>query len=207
MKATRLATDRPSNSRALGRQFLKFLPSVLILLCISCPIANAKTSRFFPENDNETGKLRIAEVIALATRQEILQMGPHLEYLHASGFNDSDFKDGSVAMARVYCCHPSTDAGSAIWFYVPSTQQVKVGDLVVIRMGRKPAKHDAGTVNVAVEVREHQDATDAQCFWDPPDTTKWARVLYCKWMPAEGWALEDKFLHKAWLKSDPAVKP
>ncbi len=208
MEATRFAAKHRENSQEPCRQALKFLPlALLLILCIACPHASAKTSRFFPENKSETGKLRLAEVMALATREEILHMGPNLEYLHASGLKDSDFKDGSVAMARVYCCHPSTDAGSAIWFYVPSTQQVQVGDLVVVRMGRNPAKNDAGMVNVAVEVREHKGDPNSQCSWDPPDTTKWARVLYCKWMPAEGWTLEDKFLHKAWLKSEPAAKP
>ena len=117
MKATRLAGGHPANSQASRRQVLRFLPSALfIILCVACPISHAKNSRFFPEFDNETGKLRLAEVMALATREEILHMGSHLEYLHASGLKDSDFKDGSVATARVICCHASTEAGSAIWF-------------------------------------------------------------------------------------------
>ncbi len=208
MKAIRIAPEHRANSQLSRRRVLKFLPSALfMILCVACPMSNAKTSRLFPENRNETGKLRLAEVMALATREEILHMGLHLEYLYASGLKDSDFRDGSVAMARVYCCHPSTDAGSAIWFYVPSTQQVQVGDLVVVRMGREAAKNDTGMVNVAVEVREHKGTANSQCHWDPPDSTKWARILYCTWMPAEGWTLEKGFTHKGWLKSDQGASP
>src|ERR1700740_2368564 len=31
------------------------------------------------------------------------------EHLLASELQDTDFKDGSLAMGGVYCCHPSTD--------------------------------------------------------------------------------------------------
>jgi hypothetical protein len=136
----------------------------------------------------------------LATREEILKLGEQLQHLRASGIQDSDFRDGSVAMARIYCCHLSTDEGTAIWFYTPPELQVQVGDLVVVRMGRKATKKDGGAVNLAIEVREHKDNTNSQCSWDPPDETKWRRLLYCKWMPAEGWALKKSFLHETWWK-------
>jgi hypothetical protein len=143
----------------------------------------------------------------LATREEILKLGEQLEHLHASGIKDSDFRDGSVAVARIYCCHPSTDAGTAIWFYTPTGLQAQVGDFVVVRMGRKATKKDGGTVNLAVEIREHKDAPNTQCSWEPPDETKWRRLLYCKWMPAEGWTLKKSLLHETWFKpADPNAK-
>jgi hypothetical protein len=168
---------------------------------LACAISSASTSRLYPPSDDEAGGLRLVQVIQLATREEILKLTVQLEHLHASGIQDSDFKDGSVVVARIFCCHPSTDEGTAIWFYVPPDVQVQVGDLVVVRMGRKSTKKDPGTVNVAVEVREHKDTPNSQCSWDPPDNTKWRRLLYCSWMPAEGWTRKKSFLHETWFKS------
>jgi hypothetical protein len=133
----------------------------------------------------------------LGTREEILK-GP--EQLHASGIKDSDLTDGSVAEGRIFCCHPSTDEGTATWFYTPSDLLVHVGDLVVVRMGRKATKRDGGAVNLAVNVREHKDTSNSQCSWEPPDQTKWRRLLYCKWMPTEGWTFKKSFLHETWFK-------
>jgi hypothetical protein len=177
-----------------------------MIICMACTMSSASTSRLYPPSDDETGGLRLVQVIQLATREEILKLGTQLEHLHASGVKDSDFKDGSVAMARIYCCHPSTDEGTAICFYVPPDLHVLVGDLVVVRMGRKATKKDPGTVNVAEEVREHKDNTNSQCSWNPPDDTKWRRLIYCTWMPAEGWTLRKSFLHETWFKAAPGPK-
>ena len=177
-----------------------------LCICMVCVFAGASTSRLYPPSEGETGGLRLVQVIGLYSRDEILKGGEQLEHLRASGLKDSDFKDGSVAMARIYCCHRSTDEGTAIWFYVPPDLQAQMGDLVVVRMGRKAIKKDPGTVNVAVEIREKQDAPNSQCSWDPPDTSKWRRILYCSWMPAEGWTLRKSFLHETWLKPAPDAK-
>ena len=182
------------------------LCAVFCLTFVTVSPVSASTSRLYPPSDDETGGLRLVQVMQLATREEILKLGTQLEHLHASGIKDSDFKDGSLVMARIYCCHPSTDEGTAIWFYVPPDLQVLIGDFVVVRMGRKATKKDPGTVNVAVEVREHKDTPNSQCSWNPPDDTKWRRVLYCAWMPAEGWALKKSFLHETWFKATPAPK-
>jgi len=142
-----------------------------------------------------------------ATREEILKLTTQREHLLASGLQDSDFKDGSLAMGRVYCCHASTDEGTALWFYVPPDAPVQVGDIVVIRMGRESTKKDPGKVNVLLEVRQKKDAPDSRCSWAPPDDKLWRRILYCNWMPAEGWTLK-KGAYKTWLKpaSDATVK-
>jgi hypothetical protein len=147
-----------------------------MIICMACTMSSASTSRLYPPSDDETGGLRLVQDIQLATREEILKLGTQLEHLHASGVKDPDVKDGSVVMARIYCCHPSTDVGTAIWFYVPPGLQVLVGDLVVVQMGRKATKKDPGTVNVAVEVREHKDSLNSQCSWNPPDNTKVAKA-------------------------------
>jgi hypothetical protein len=137
--------------------------------------------------------------VGLATREQILKLGIHLQDLLASGLKDSDLKDGSLAMGRVYCCHPSTEEGTALWFYVPPDVSLKVGDIVTIRMGHKSTKTDPGAVNVAVGVREQQGTPDSKCSWDPPNNLLWRRVLYCTWMPAEGWT-KTKGAWDTWLK-------
>jgi hypothetical protein len=201
LRKIRQTTELPVKSHASRSQLCTFqLLSLLMIVFLGCAICAASTSRLYPPSDDESGGLRFVQVMQLATREEILKLGEQLEHLHASGIRDSDFRDGSVAMARIYCCHPSTDGGTAIWFYTPPDLQVQVGDLVVVRMGRKVTKKDAGKVNLAVEVREHKDTPNSQCSWDPPDETKWRRLLYCKWMPAEGWTLKKSFLHETWFK-------
>jgi hypothetical protein len=189
-----------SNSRASRCPLRKLqLTVLLIMICLACAVSSAGTSRLYPPAKDETGALRLAQVVKIATREEILGLGVNLQYLLASGLNDSDFKDGSLAAGRIYCCHQWTEEGTAMWFYVPPDVPVKLGDIVVIRMGRESTKKDPGTVNVVIEVRQKIDAPDSQCSWDPPDNKMWTRVLYCTWMPAEGWTLK-KGLHKTWLK-------
>jgi hypothetical protein len=189
-----------SNSRASRCQFRKLQLTVLfIMICVACAVATAGTSRLYPPAKDETGALLVAQVRQTATRAEILGLGVNLQHLLASGLKDSDFKDGSLAVGQIICCHKSSDEGTAIWFYVPPDVPVASDDIVVIRMGRESTKQDPGTVNVAIEVREKKDAPDSRCSWDPPNDKLWARILYCTWMPAEGWTLKNG-LHKTWLK-------
>jgi len=54
---------------------------------------------------DEAGALRLTQVIQLASRDEILKLKDNLEHLLASGVKDSDLKDGSVPVGRIYCCH------------------------------------------------------------------------------------------------------
>jgi hypothetical protein len=200
MRKIRIRKKNQSNSRALRCQFRKLqLTVLLMMICLACAVSSAGTSKLYPPTKSQTGALRLAEVVQIATREEILGLGVSLQHLLASGLKDSDFKDGSLATGRVYCCHPSTDEGRAMWFYVPSDAPVKLGDIVVIRMGRESTKKDPGTVNVVIEVRQKQGAPDSQCSWDPPNDKLWGRLLYCTWMPAEGWTLEKGFWN-TWLK-------
>jgi len=176
-----------------------------MMICPTCVVSSAGTSKLYPRSKDEAGALRLAQVVQIATREEILGLGVSLQHLLASGLKDSNFKDGSLATGRVYCCHPSTDEGTAMWFYVPPDAPVKLGDIVVIRMGRESTKKDPGTVNVVIEIRQKKDAPDSQCSWDPPNDKLWRRVLYCSWMPAEGWTLKTGG-HKTWLKRAPDAK-
>jgi hypothetical protein len=197
-----------SHSRVSRRQFRKRQPAVLLMMVfLACAVSNAGTSKLYPPSKDQAGALRLAQVMSTATREEILKLTVQREHLLASGLQDSDFQDGSLAMGRVYCCHPSTEEGTAIWFYVPPNIPVNPGDIVVVRMGREATKKDPGKVNTVVEIRQKKDAPNSRCSWDPPDDKLWRRVLYCDWMPAEGWTLK-KGAWKTWLKpaSDAAVQ-
>jgi hypothetical protein len=194
--------ERQSNSRASCRRFRKPRPAVsLMMICLlACAVSSAGTSKLYPPSKDQAGALRLAQVMTTATREEILKLTVQRELLLASGLQDSDFKDGSLAMGRVYCCHPSTEEGTAMWFYVPPDAPVSVGDIVVVRMGHEATKKDPSSkVNTLVEVREKKDAPNSHCSWDPPKEFLWRRVLYCDWMPAEGWTLK-KGSWNTWLK-------
>ena len=192
-----------SHSQTSRCQFHKRQPAVLFLMiCLACAVSNAETAKLYPPSKGEAGALRLAQIMQTATREEILKLTTQREHLLASGLQDSDFKDGSLAMGRVYCCHPSTDEGTAMWFYVPSDKAVNPGDIVEIRMGRAATKKDPGKVNVLVEIRQKKDAPELHCSWDPPNESLWRRVLYCDWMPTEGWTLK-KGAYNTWLKRSP----
>jgi hypothetical protein len=73
------------------------------------------------------------------------------------------------------------------------------GDFVEVRAGRPSANGDLGWLNTVTRVRQKGGDPSAVCRWIPPDTRFWSRVLYCEWMPAEGW-VEQQGLFKAWFK-------
>jgi len=196
---TRMGRERWHSHLGVRRFWKGQVVLAFMLTCVTWGTAIAGTSRLYPPSDRETGGLRLTQIMGIATRDDILNSGETLQHLLASGLKDSDLKDGSVAMGRIYCCHPATEQGTAIWFYVPPEVQVSLGDLVIVRMGRKATKKDPGLVNTAVEVREKKDTSNSECSWSPQDEKMWTRVLYCTWMPAEGWRLNNG-LHKAWMK-------
>jgi hypothetical protein len=175
------------------------LLALFMTICLATGIASAGTSRLYPPAKDEAGALLLVQVAGVATREQILKMGTATQELLASGLKDSDLIDGSLAIGRVNCCHESTEEGTALFLYVPPNVPLEFGDLVEIRMGRQSTKTDPGAVNTAVRVREKKHDPDSQCLWDPPNNLMWGRILYCKWMPAEGWTLKNG-LHKTWLK-------
>ncbi len=195
-----------SNSRASRCQFPKLPLAVLFMMMfLASAVSSAGTSKLYPPKKDEAGALRLAQVMTTATREDILKLTVQRQHLLDSGLQDSDFQDGSLAMGRVYCCHPSTDEGTAMWFYVPPDAPAQVGDIVVVRMGRESSKKDPGAVNRVIEVREKKGAPNSHCSWDPPKDFLWRRVLYCDWMPAEGWTLK-KGAYNTWLKRAPDAK-
>jgi hypothetical protein len=206
MSNIRIEKKSQSNSRtSLCHIGFLHLATVLILTCLAGGVSNAATSKLYPPSKDQAGALRLSQIMQLATREEILKLTSSRQLLLASGLKDSDFKDGSLAMGRVYCCHQSTEEGTAVWFYVPHDVPVKPGDIVAIRMGHESTKNNPGVVNMAVEVREKEGAPDAKCSWDPPNDRLWRRMLYCTWMPAEGWT-RTKGAWATWLRRDSDAK-
>jgi hypothetical protein len=87
--------------------FCYFLLSFGITSC-------ATVSKVHPPYENETGSLRLAQVLQLAYRQEILNLGVHYKYLLASGLHDSDLQEKSLGAGRVYCCGGPAEEGMAL---------------------------------------------------------------------------------------------
>ena len=77
--------------------FCYFLLSLGITGCTT-------VSKVYPPYKNEAGSLRLVQVMQLASRQEIVNMGVHYKYLLASGLQDSDLQEKSIGAGRVYCC-------------------------------------------------------------------------------------------------------
>lgn len=159
-----------------------------VLLLTSCSTTSRLQASHVPP-----GSDRLAVVAALAPRERILQMSTYQQMLNA-GISDSQIVDGSLAAGQVYCCG-DTDKSTAIWFYVPPTLKVEPRDIVEVQMASSPE-----AVNVALSVREKATATQRRCQWVPPDTSLWMRVLYCDWMPGEGWVEQKSPLYHTWIK-------
>jgi len=181
-----------SNSQASRCRFRKLWPAVLLMMIcfFVCAVSSAGTSKLYPPSKDQAGALRLAQVMTTATREDILKLTTQREHLLASGLQDSDFKDGSLAMGRVFCCHPSLEEGMAIWLYVPPDAPVQVGDIVVVRMGHEATKKDSRSkVNTLFVFLEKKDAPNSLCSWDPLLDFLWRTILYCDWMAVGGWTL------------------
>lgn len=170
------------------------------ILLTSCATNTLRIqSDFLPE-----GSLRVAQVTHVATQKEIVESKALHDALLSSGIKDSEIKDGSVALARVFCCGSPMESEQEMMLYVPPQIGVLKGDIVEVRSGRPPAKGDSGRLNTVMRVRQKSGDGAATCNWVPPDPRLWARVLYCDWMPGEGWT-EQGGINKAWFK--PAASP
>src|SRR5260370_42367862 len=107
------------NSQA-SRCLLRKLRSaaMLMMICLFvCAVSSAGTSKLYPPSKDQAGALRLAQVMTTATREDILKLTTQREHLLASGLQDSVFKHGSLAIGRVFFCHPSLEEEMAICFY------------------------------------------------------------------------------------------
>ena len=182
----------------------KIFISLLLILqayLVSCAASGGSRIHavFVPSGSN-----RLAQVVHFATREQILSWEVIVLSLEASGITKADIQDKSLAEGRVECCRGPNETSTAIFFYVPKGLTVELGDLVEIRSGGDFKHGEVGApVNVVTRVREKYSDKQKQCHWDPPDDLKllWTRILYCEWMPQEGWVLnKHTFATKYWIK-------
>lgn len=185
----------------MRRQLAGAVALVAVLLVGLIPgSADAEVnSRLLPQHEDETGVLRLAQVVAVATRQQIVDSGNEYMLLLMAGIPDAQLGDGRLAIARVYCCGGPAEESDALWAFVPPDTIVGVGDVVEIRMGRNPDDRDLGTVNTVVGLRQLGVMTaDGSCQWLPDDPDLQKRTLYCNNIEIEGWIQQKGYLRDMW---------
>lgn len=199
-------------------QFLvKKLSIGVIFICFTLLISGCSPgllrshTGYVPEN-----ALRLAQVIQIIDRAVLLhdKSKETYEAIIASGIKDSDITDGSFVAARVYCCggitiELSSEVANSLVVFVPKSLNVSLGDIIEIKSGRSPEKGDAGQVNTMTRVvQKYKEIDYNKCWWDPKNDRLWLRVLYCDWMPGDGW-IKQTGTYPAWYKpaaASPSIK-
>ncbi len=138
-------------------------------------------------DDVPEGSLRLAQAVYLAPKSAILETKSLRDTLVSSGIDRAEIKDGSVILARAYCCNGPNEQITARMVYVPSTLSVEVGDMIELKTGHTPKNGDRGALNTVTRIVQKIDDNRESCGWDPPDERLWRRVLYCDWMEDDGW--------------------
>jgi len=156
----------------------------LVVFVTSC----AGTSRLHRQHVPE-GSLRLAEVVALATRNEIEENEYIYQALRNADIPDSEIIDKSIGMGRVFCCGGRNEYETAIWFYIPKSIDAEIDDIVEVWSGReaKQGDSDPGYSNTVLRIVEKPSYGKRMCRWLPDDHSLLARVLYCDGLEEEGW--------------------
>jgi hypothetical protein len=175
-----------------------FISLVFVLAACSTPSLRIQ-SDFVPAKS-----LRLAQVTAIGTRDVIIQAKPTYDAVISAGIPDSEIVDGSVALARIYCCggvtrELSSEELNARMVYIPRGLNVAPGDIVEVKVGNPPENGRPGSLNIVTRVVQKYGSDDANCWWDPKNDRLWLRVLYCSWMPSEGWVKQGG-IDPAWFK-------
>ena len=148
------------------------------------------------------GSIRMAQVVHVGTRAEIVD-SPVYQELVAAGIQDSEIRDGSAAIGRVYCCGgPSggLERESLVFFYVPKHLKVGLLDFVDVRSEPQPSAEAPHPLpNTAVQVREKAGDQRKLCRWLPDNPDLWKRVIYCAGMKEEGWVQQSGMVD-LWIK-------
>jgi len=176
------------------------LPLILLLAACSTPPLRIESDSV------PAGSLRVAQVIAIAKHEDIPKLEAYKGII-AAGVADSDLSDGSIVMARIYCCGGPTRETSAEYadrrmLYVPKDLRVGLGDFVEVRVGRPPEHGDGGRLNTVTRIVAKDGESPEHCWWDPKNETLWLRTPYCDWMPKEGWTKQGG-ISPAWFKPAP----
>lgn len=173
-----------------------FVVSTLILLVTGCMTGGSP--RIYHSGTPHKSH-QVAEVIVLASRDQIVA-GPKIyQSVLAAGLSDQDIQNGSFGVGRVFCCGGEGTEERA-YFYIPPGHHVEVGDVVEFRVGKVPDGDGPAQLNTVVKVRHKKGMESGACRW-LPDTPPglWMRVIYCDWMAHEGWQ-HGGALYPEWYK-------
>lgn len=168
----------------------------LLVLLTAC----AGTSRLHRQNVPE-GSLRLAEVVALATRNEIDENEYISHALRNANISDTEITDGSIGMGRVFCCGGQNELETAIWFYIPRNIDVEIDDIVEVWSGREVKQGDPapGHPNTVTRIVEKPSYGKQMCRWLPDNPNLWVRVLYCDGLETDGWT-QQSGMFPVWIK-------
>ena len=130
--------------------------------------------------------------MVFAPRKEIVNDDEYnreviLPLLRATGIQEADIKDGSLAIGRIYYGWEENEKANSIAFFIPENLRVELGDIVEVKSGLAAAEGKPGTASVVTRIRQKGNVTRGPIRWIPEDDRMWQRVLYADWMPAEGW--------------------
>lgn len=186
-------------SRIISMPFLNSLLIAwimyLVLIMTGCSSSLPIHSDFAVPDDS----LRLAQVVEIEKRSLVVEKKKLYEALIASGVGDTNIADGSIVVARIYCCGGSGEEALVIIVYVPNGVHVAVGDIVELRTGHPPERGEVGSLNTVTRVVQKHGDIGNNCWWEPKDNRLWLRVLYCDWMPKEGWVKQGGF-SPAWYR-------
>ena len=140
----------------------------------------------------EPGTLHAAQVVEVLTRSDILASKGIHESLNNSGVSDAAIADGSVVVVRTLCCGPP-NTSNPHGALNPQLLALKEGDVVEFLWPGGSA------VNSVTRVLQSAAQNDGPCGWDPKNDKLWRRVVYCEWMPNEGWVKQEG-LTPGWYK-------
>ena len=184
--------------RKIGGHLLhRYLTLGSMTLFAAC--TNVASLRVYPD-EVPPDSLRLIQVMLMGTRSDIESVKEWHAALLQSGVPDSDIKDGSMAVGRIWCCGGPAEISDRQAFYIPPSLKVVPLDIVEVRAGREPAKGDPGQVNVATRIVRGANDASTTCRWEPQNPRLWMRVLYCDWMPQEGWVELKTPLKHTWFK-------
>jgi hypothetical protein len=142
----------------------------------------------------EPATLHAVQIVEVLSRTDIMGSQEIHGSLHASGISDGSIVDGSVVVARLLCCGPANTANPHGFYNLdPKSLQLSVGDVIEVRLGGN------SQVNEVTRMLQPASQTEGPCGWEPKDERLWRRVMFCDWMPSQGWVKQEG-LYTGWYK-------
>ncbi|HEY1491558.1 MAG TPA: hypothetical protein VGF35_02935 [Steroidobacteraceae bacterium] len=133
---------------------------------------------------NEPATLHTGEVVEVLTRADILASRGIHQSLANAGVADPAIADGSVVVVRTVCCGPPSTANPHGALNAQGLR-IQVGDIVEFLWPGGSA------VNSVTRVLQPAGTQDGACWWDPQDDKRWRSVMFCSWMPDQGWVKQE----------------